>query len=128
MYHVDITHKKDFTFAAQSAQYEFSIDIKGDGATPPDVLLASLGSCIGVYIRKYAAGAHLPLEGFTVKLDAELTKEPPMCFKVITVAVDLKGAALDDRRKHALLEFIKNCPVHNTLHSNPEVVIKLIEA
>lgn len=39
---------------------------------------------------------------------------------------DLKGAVLDERRRKALLEFVKNCPVHNTLKVNPLVDIKLV--
>ena len=126
MYKVDIIHSKDYTFKAQSAGNEFSIDAKGkDGATPPDVLLASVASCLGVYVRKYAEGAKLDLSGFKISAEAEFAQEP-LSFKVINVSIDLKGAKLDERRNKALLEFIKNCPVHNTLKGNPALEIKLI--
>ena len=126
MYRVEILHKKDFTFQAKSGGHEFSIDAKGhDGMTPPDTLLSSLGSCIGVYIRKYSEGAKLGLENFSVTLEAEFTKEPPMRFGRIDVLIDLKGIVLDERRRFALLEFTKNCPVHNTIEGNPVVEVKL---
>ena len=127
MYKIDITHSKDYLFEVKSAGFEFEIDAKGKtGVTPPDVLLASVGSCLGVYIRKYAEGAKLDLSGFKIGVEAEFAKEPPLSFKLINVTIDLKGAKLDERRQKALLEFIKNCPVHNTLKANPEVGIKLI--
>jgi len=127
MYRVEVKHIKDYAFQAKSGGQEFSIDAKAkDGISPPDVLLASLGSCLGVYIRKYAEGAKLALENFSITVEAEFSKEPPMCFKMINVSLDLKGAALDERRKSALLEFIKNCPVHNTLKGNPAVEVKII--
>ena len=126
MYKVDITHTKDYAFKAQTAGYEFAIDSKGkDGMTPPDVLLASIGSCLGVYIRKYSEGTHLDLSEFKITVEGEFAKDP-YSFKVINVSIDLKGEKLDERRSKALLEFIKNCPVHNTLKGNPEVEIKLI--
>jgi len=124
MYRVDITHSKDFTFVAKSQNHEFVIDAKAkDGLTPPDVLLASLGSCMGVFVRKYCETAKLNLLNFGITVEAEFARESPVSFKFINVSIDLKGVLLDERRKKALLEFIKNCPVHNTLKGNPQVEI-----
>ncbi len=125
MYCVEINHIQDFTFKAKSGDYEFIIDALGKGASPADVLLASLGSCIGVYIRKYAQGAKINLANFTVTVKAEFSKTTPVSFKDISVSIDLKGNQLDERRLKPLLEFIKNCPVHNTLKGNPKVEINL---
>ena len=116
MYSVDVTNIGDYSFTVRSADYEFLIDSrKGKGITPPAVLLASLGSCIGVYLRKYAEGAKIELGGFGIKVQAEFSKEPPIRFKDIDISIDLKGFKMDERRKAALIEFIKDCPVHNTL-------------
>lgn len=126
MYRVEVTCNPDSSFKVKSADYEFAIGLKGKGITPPDTLLASLASCIGVYIRKYGEGSGLGLNDFSVTAEAEFCRDKPACFKEIRVSVDLKGAGLDERRKNALLEFIKNCPVHNTLHADPQVDIKII--
>ena len=125
MYKVSIKHHKDYQFSVKTGDDEFMIDSKGKGLTPPDALLAALGSCVGVYIRKYAEGAKLDLANFDINVEAEFCKDAPVGFKVINVSVDLKNAQLDKRRKQALLSFVKNCPVHNTLKLNPEVKINL---
>jgi len=125
MYHVDVTNTGDSKFRVTSADGEFTVDTKGGGITPPDTLLASVGSCIGVYIRKYCEGARLPVTGFSIAVDADFTKEPPFRFKDIKVSIDLKGATLDGRRKKAILEFVKNCPVHNTVKSNPDFTVEI---
>ena len=125
MYHIDIANAGDYFFKVKSRDYEFLVDTKGKGVTPPDTLLASLGTCIGVYLRKYAEGAKLALPEFQISVDADFSREGPVCFRKIDVSIDLKGAQLDERRLKAMLEFIKNCPVHNTLKQNPEVEIKL---
>jgi len=125
MYHVDVVNSGDYSFQVKSKGYEFVVDIKGNGVTPPDALLASLGSCVGVYIRKYAEGANLALGEFAISVDADFCKESPMRFKNINISIDLKGAAFDKRRQMAILDFVKNCPVHNTLKNNPEVSIKI---
>ena len=126
MYRTQISNMGGYAFKVKAKGGEFDVDMHGSaGVTPPDVLLASIGSCIGVYIRKYVDGAKLTLPEFEVTVEAEFTKEPPACFKQINVSVDLKGATLDERRRKAILEFAKNCPVHNTLKGNPEINIVL---
>jgi len=125
MYSVEVTHRQEMVFDISSEDHTFVIDAKaGEGATPPGVLLASLGSCVGVYLRKYSEGSGLRLENFRITVKAEFTPSP-LSFKTIQVAVDLKGADLDERRQKALLEFVKNCPVHNTLKGDPAVEIKI---
>ncbi len=124
MYRVEVTNEGGTPFKVRSKDYEFIVDTKGAGVTPPDTLLASLGSCVGVYIRKYAEGAKIDLKNFKVTVESEFGKEAPFTFKSINVRVDLGGASLDDRRRKALLEFIKNCPVHNTLKGNPTIEIE----
>lgn len=125
MYHVDITNAGDYTFKVKAKDYEFMVDVLGQGITPPDTFLAGLGTCIGVYLRKYAEGAKLLLPEFSISVEAEFSKEAPVHFRKINVNVDLKGAQLDDRRLKAVHEFVKNCPVHNTIKNNPEVEIKI---
>ncbi len=126
MYRVEVTGNPDSSFKVKSADYEFIIGLKGKSINPPDTLLASLASCVGVYIRKYCEGSGLTLNNFSVTAEAEFCQDKPMGFKEIGVSIDLKGAELDERRKKAPLEFIKNFPVHNTLHMNPVVDIKII--
>jgi putative redox protein len=125
MYHVDIESNPDWSFSVKAGTGAFVMDMKNKGITPPDALLAALASCVGVYIRKYAEGAKLALGKFSVSAEAEFSNDP-LCFKAIKVSVDLKGLELDERRKNALLEFVKNCPVHNTLKVNPVVDIALV--
>ncbi len=125
MYRIEIMNHGNSKFTAKTKNYEFNIDTSGEGCTPPDALLASLGSCIGVYIRKYAEGSKITLPEFTVTAEGDLSKESPVSFKLINVSVDLKGANIDDRRKQTLLSFIENCPIHNTLKHAPEIKIRL---
>lgn len=126
MYRIEVTHKQDLAFSVKAGESEFSVNAKGKGLTPLDALLAGLGSCIGVYIRKYAEGSKLNLENFKVNVSAELSKESPLSFRQINVEIDLKSCLIDERRQRALLEFIKNCPAHNTLKANPLIEFKLI--
>ena len=126
MYRVEIVNRGDTVFNVSSGDSEFIIDTKGKGVTPLDALLAGLGSCMGVYIRKYIEGAKLELKEFVITTEAEFSNEKPVCFRSINVSIDLKGVKLGGQRQKALIEFIKNCPVHNTLKSGPFIEIKII--
>lgn len=125
MYHVEINNNGDSIMNAKSRNYKFEIDTKGKGITPPDTLLASLASCVGVYINKYFDGAKITSGGFKITADADFAQEKPVCFKAIKISIELKGIELDAKRKQALLAFIKNCPVHNTLKANPAIEVSI---
>lgn len=123
---VTVTSKGGYAFSAKTAAGGgFEIDAKTGPVGPLDAFLASLAACVGVYIRKYAEGAKITLEGYSVTAEAELSKDKPVRFGLIDVAVDLGAAALDERRKTALLDFIRNCPVHNTLKGDPEILVRI---
>jgi len=121
MYKAEVTNNGGYRFDVKSGEYTFVIDAKGGGITPPDTLLASLASCAGVYARKYFDGAKIKVDEFKVTASAEFSKEAPLAFRTIVLAIETKGVQLDERRKAACLEFIKNCPVHNTLKAGPAV-------
>lgn len=125
MYHVDIANAGDYSFKVKTKGYEFIIDTKGKGAMPPEAFLASIGSCLGVYLRKYADGAKLALPGFDISVEAELSKEDPACFRRINVVIDFKGMQLDEQTLRSMREYLKKCPLHNTLTNNPEIEIKI---
>ncbi|MEE8359584.1 MAG: OsmC family protein [Candidatus Omnitrophota bacterium] len=125
MYKAEITSKEGYLFEAKTKDGSFNMGLKGTGATPPDVLLASLASCIGIYIRKYAEGANLELGEFCVDVEAEFGKDKPLCFKEIKATIDLKGFQLDERRRNSFMKFIENCPVHNTLKASPNISFRI---
>lgn len=125
MYKIEIKNTGSYSFDVVSGNQSCAVDMKPGGMTPPGMLLAGLGSCVGVYIRKYADGAKLALGEFKVTVEADFTKDSPARFQEIRVAIDLKGAVLDDRRKKALVDFVRNCPVHNTLKASPAVDIAI---
>ena len=112
MYHVDVSNKEGYIFDVMAKQYEFKVDMNGaQGITPPDTLLASLGTCIGVYVRKYADGGKLDIPSFTVSVDAleGITTGISAADRARTIQV----AAGDTCRPHDLAEvgdLVQRCP------------------
>lgn len=125
MYKAEITHKQGLCFDVKAGKGGFTVDAEGKGVNPLEALLAALGTCIGVYVRKYSEGAKLGLDNFKVCVSAELSNAPALSFRQISVGIDLTASPIDERRQNALLSFIKNCPVHNTLKSDPDIEFKL---
>ena len=127
MYKVDISCKEDSVFDVTSGGAKMTIDLSEKNLGPLPTLLAALGSCVGVFLRRYADNMKLPVKEFSISVEAELEKTPVMSFKKINVSVDLKGAQLDEAKREGLLRFIQNCPVRNTILGNPEISTKLLQ-
>jgi len=126
MYNVDIVNNGGYSFKVRANGFEFNIDAKGGAASPLDVFLASLGSCVGVYVRKYLEGVKIQLDKFSVEIESDMTKERPMHFADIKVSIRLEGIELDEQRKKSMLHFVKNCPIHNTLNLKPAINIEVL--
>lgn len=130
MYEVDVDYEGSSKYKVKSLNYEVKIDFPKadgsiDGITPPALLLASFGSCLAVYLERYLNEAGIAFKKFFINVKSDICKETPHYLKVIDVRVDVRGASLDEKRKEALLRFIKNCPVHNTLMHKPEINVTL---
>lgn len=130
MYEVDVDYKGSFNYQVRSEGYSVNVafskkDEPANGITPPALLLAAVGSCLAVYLERYLTGAKIAFKGFSINLKSDICKEPPHFMKKIDVKIGLPDLALDDRRKKALLDFTRNCPVHNTLLHAPEINIEL---
>ncbi|MHB9155220.1 MAG: OsmC family protein [Endomicrobiales bacterium] len=125
MYHVAVTSTEGTEFRVRSADSEFVIDTGTKGNSPVDHLLASLGACVGYYLRIYNSKHDLGIREFEVRVEGELARERPARFKEIRVQVDLKGVHLDEEKSRSLAGFIRSCPVHSTLSQSPEIQIGL---
>jgi putative redox protein len=97
-----------------------------EGMTPPEFLLASLGTCAGFYALQYLKSRSLSTEGLTVRVTAEKAMQPARLgsFRVEVVA----PAAGDDRHREAILRAVKSCLIHNTMLHAPTIEIVLADA
>ena len=97
------------------------------GMTPPELLLASLGSCAAFYAAQYLRTRKLvPDEGANgveVTVTAEKLKPPArignFCIRVAC------PVALTAEQQEAMQRSVHQCIVHNTLVSQPAIEIRL---
>ncbi len=125
MYHVDVSCKEGNVFDVTSGEAKMTIGFSEKNLGPLPTLLASLGSCVGVYLRRYADNLKLPIKEFSVSVEADLTKDDSPGFRKIAVSIDLKGTQLDETKMAGLMRFVQNCPVHNTIRGGPEINVSL---
>ncbi len=92
------------------------------GPTPPELLVAALGTCVGVYALFYCEKHGIASEGLTVHTDWEKATAPARISR-ITVTIELP-AGIHGEHYPAFMRTVEQCLVHNTLHQAPEVTIE----
>jgi len=86
---------------------------KNTGMTPPELLLAALGSCAGYYAAAYLKKRNLEQKGTRVRVTAEKAKNPARLdnFRIeVQVPVDLT-----EEQREEVEEAVEHCLIHNTL-------------
>jgi len=116
-------------FAVHARQHSLICDQPADnggsdeGMTPPEFLLASLGSCAAFYAVQYLKTRNLAAGGVEVTVDAEKLKGPA---RLGNFKIDVHcPVALTDEQQIDLVRSVHACLVHNTLMSVPEIAIEL---
>jgi uncharacterized OsmC-like protein len=91
----------------------------GAGMTPPELLLASLGTCAGYYAVEYLRTRSLSAAGLTVRVLAEKAAAPA---RLGSFRIELNVPGLDDvRHREGVLRAAKTCLIHNTLDHPPSI-------
>jgi putative redox protein len=91
------------------------------GMTPPELLLASLGTCAGYYALQYLRTRSLPTEGLAVQVSAEKETSPA---RLDRFRIEVETGELSARHHEGLLRAVHSCLIHNTLLARPEITIE----
>lgn len=107
-----------------------SILIDGDGQmgpSPPDTLLAALGSCVSVDVVDILAKRRTPVQTFNVEVLGERVHSIPRKFKHITLNFIITGEGIDRANAMRAIELsaTKYCSVRDSLDPNIPVVLHL---
>jgi uncharacterized OsmC-like protein len=95
-----------------------------EGMTPPELLLASLGTCAGYYAAEYLRARDLAAAGMRVQVTAEKAKSPA---RLSSFKIDVNvPTALADRHRKGILRAIHSCLIHNTLLNPPKIELDVI--
>src|SRR5271165_5269862 len=95
-----------------------------EGMTPPELLLASLGSCAGYYAAQYLRKHKLATEGTRVRVTCEKVKDPLARMTNFVIEVDAPVELNEEHRK-GVEEAVEHCLVHNTLLHPQKIALKV---
>jgi putative redox protein len=94
-----------------------------EGMTPPELLLASLGSCAGFYAAQYLRKHKLASEGTRVHITAEKLKNPA---RIDNFRIEVETTIpLTDQHRAGVEASVHSCLIHNTLLHPPQIVIEI---
>ena len=89
-----------------------------EGMTPPEFLLASLGTCAGFYAAQYLKARSLPSTGLEIKVTADKVLQPA---RLGSFRIEVFAPGIDARHEEGILRAVKHCLVHNTLLNAPAI-------
>jgi len=126
---VKVTHLDQVKFAIHSRSHSIVCDQPAEnggadcGMTPPEFLLASLGSCAAFYAVQYLKTRNLDDRGVEVTVTAEKLKQPARIgnFRIHVSC----PVALTEEQEQGVMRSVHHCLVHNTLLNPPEIKIEL---
>jgi len=94
------------------------------GPRAVELLVGSLGACIGKTIAHYCENIGCDSKGIGVYLTYELTDKPK---QISNIVADIElPKDFPENRKRAIKKIIHMCPVHNTLMHAPKIDMEII--
>ena len=112
-------YKGDMLFESQIGKHKITIDVPatmgGDdrGPMPPQLFIASLGSCIGAFVAQYCEKNGIDDTSMTVDLTFEKAADPTRLVN-LSATVKLPNGDCGKRMK-AIERVATHCPVHETI-------------
>ncbi len=93
------------------------------GMTPPELLLASLGSCAAFYAAEYLRTRNLSQSGVEVSVTADKLRQPA---RLGDFHVEVTSpVALTAEQSESMMRCVHSCLVHNTLLSLPAIKVEI---
>jgi uncharacterized OsmC-like protein len=126
---VTIKHLDRVRFAIQARSHTILCDQPAEnggddtGMTPPELMLASLGSCAAFHAAQYLKARNLAESGVEVSVTADKLTQPARLdhFKISVTCPIL----LTEDQTAGIMRAVHRCLIHNTLLSPPEILIEL---
>ncbi len=94
-----------------------------EGMTPPELMLASLGSCAAFYAVDYLKRQKLAVDGLKVQVTATKAKNPA---RLDSFKIDLDvPAILSEEQVKGMEDAVHRCLIHNTLLQPPTIALEV---
>jgi len=126
-----ITYENGMRFLAETRGHKITVDLPPEkdkagtdqGMTPPELLAASLGTGIGVYVVSYCQSVGIDTTGLTIEVRSEMAASPARVGQ-LHASVTVPGGIPEERRD-GVMKVAHNCMIHQTLCNMPEMTVEL---
>jgi uncharacterized OsmC-like protein len=126
---ITVTHLGDMAFETHIGNHTLTIDLppenngKDRGPTPPQLFIASLSSCIAVFVTSYCNNAGINSERLSVTLSYDKLTNPSLLGNFKARIKVPKGDT--EKREKAVIRAAEHCLIHETIRSSPEIEVTL---
>jgi putative redox protein len=126
---VKVSHLENVKFAIKARSHTIICDQPTEnsgsdaGMTPPELMLASLGSCAAFYAAQFLKTRNLAENGLEVSVTAEKLLQPARLSNFhVSVAC---ATPLTPQQSEGMMRSVHHCLIHNTLLSPPQIGIEI---
>lgn len=124
-----VTHEGGAKFVAQVRSHRIIVDQperaggEDAGPTPLELLAASLGSCMALYVQQFCHSRALSYEGMRVEVESSGASNPG---RIAELAVRVHvPAELSPHMATLLARAAKSCPAHHTLELGARMTVQI---
>jgi len=126
-------YKGEMLFESKMGNHSVIIDVPAGmggtdrGPTPPELFIASLGSCVGAFVANYCETVGgIDTTGMTVDMSFDKVEDPT---RLVNLKIQVKLPHGDcSKRKKAILRVAEHCPVHETISTLEGIEMELLGA
>lgn len=114
---ITVQHQDGLRFQAEARQHRLIVDQPGEdgaidqGMTPAELLLVSLGGCIGQFVAQYLRLRSVPSEGLVIRVEAD--RSGPL--RIGNFRVQIVAPGLNERQLRALEKSLPCGMVQNAI-------------
>lgn len=91
--------------------------------TPFELFLGALGTCVGVYAKRFCEAREIETNGLGISVDCEFAEKEMHC-KAMHFTIT-KPAGFPEKYDKALLKAVEQCTVKKNVFNPPEFTTKL---
>jgi putative redox protein len=124
-------YKGDMLFESKLGTHSLLIDVppgmggKDRAPTPPEIFIASLGSCVGAFVASYCTRSGIDAHDMTVDVTFDKADDPTRLVN-LRVTINLPHGECA-AREQAILRVAEHCPVHETISTLKGIQIEVLD-
>lgn len=127
---INTFYKGDMLFETEMGNHKIKIDVPPDmggkdrGPTPPQLFIASLGSCVGAFVVNYCERCGIDTEDLNVEVSFDKAIDPTRLTNLkITVNIPNDDCCKKAKAIKRVAEF---CPVHMTIKAMEDIELEIV--